>query len=101
MAKKQQTTDKSKYPVSLTGFYKTKGGGRMQSAVLQPPYSEELLTKLSEIQIGGRLIIREVSEATRAKFPKMPDFFLEYQTPAQVAAEKDFIKSNKEADDLE
>jgi hypothetical protein len=88
-------TTKKDFPTTIVGLYSSKSGGRLQSAEIKSPYSAQLMTVLGSIKEGGRLLVRTTSPDAKSKNDKLPDAFLEYQTPEQVAQEKEYIASKK------
>lgn len=70
-----------KYYTTVTPLFKA--GYQMKSLSVNP----EILEVLSNIEAGGRLIVRTLKEESRTS-DKSPVAYLDYMTPAEVEAEK-------------
>lgn len=86
--------DKSKYPTTIAGLWKTRGGKQLRSMPIDERTFDQLQQVLAKAALGGKLIVRTVSEQVREeKGDKFPEAFLEYISPEQLAAEKAAVEA--------
>jgi len=74
-------SDEKKYPLSITPLFQS--GFRQQSLIV----TEEILEALAKVQIGGKLVVRQLKAESRSS-DRSPVSYLEYMTPGEVAALK-------------
>lgn len=80
------SNDNRKYNTTLTALWSTKKGHAMSMKIDARNY-DKIKAALEEVEIGGKFIVKALTEETRGKFQdpeKAPNFFLEYIPKGEV-----------------
>lgn len=79
-------TKNKKFNTTVTALWGTKTGNQMSMKIDAKAF-DQIRAALEEVEIGGRLMVKKVSEETRQKFrnpDNAPEYFLEYMSKQQV-----------------
>lgn len=80
-------SSKKEYPQTVAGLWRR--GFQFATLQLDARSFDQLRDTLDKAEVGGQLVVRLTSdktkEASKTKGKKVPDAFLEYHTPEQVA----------------